>query len=197
LKTRAAKLQAKRSRGRPRKEGERYPSGDRKRSETEKEACSVAIEARGRVHSLKTEDPRAGYVLGRLHMDGKITDDQLAAGNAYAETMAHYYRCVGITPPSPRAQSLFSVKGHDGEVSQSVADRARRASNEMMRVEGILLQCIDGPQVKRTIYNVAIMDYDHLRSMPDQQMLWLRRGLTALHNDKLLRTTGKSVMTVG
>jgi hypothetical protein len=184
-------------RGRPRKEGDRYPSGDIKRSETEKETRSVAIEARGRVHGIRSEDPRVGYVLGRLFMDGKISKEQLEAGDKYAETMARYYRCVGIPYPSARAQSIFSIKGHDGEVSQSVADRATRATVEMMRVEYILLRCEDGTQVKRTVHNVAVMDLDHLRGMHDQQLLWLKRGLNALHAAGMLRTTGKSVMEVG
>jgi hypothetical protein len=50
----------------------------------------------------------------------------------------------------------------------------------MMALQGILLRCPDGPQVRSTVYNVTVMDYEHLRQMPPQQLLWLRRGLTAL-----------------
>ncbi|MBX5206706.1 hypothetical protein [Rhizobium sp. NZLR11] len=194
--SKAAKLRLKRSKGgRPRKEGlERYPSGDIKRTETQKETMSVAIEARGRIHGLETKDPRAGYLLGRMELDGNITEAQRQAGDEYAQIMSSYYALTGYAAPSARAQSLFSVKGHDGEVTETLTNRARAASNRMMEVEGILLQCVDGPQVKRTVYNVSVMDLDHLRGMAPQQLLWLRRGLTALADRKQLRVGAKSVI---
>lgn len=184
--------------GRPKKEGvERYPSGKIKPFETEKETKSVAIEARKRIHgaNMNVESEFAGYTLGRIFLDGKITEEQRKAGDEYAETMARYHRLVGIPFPSARAQSLFSIKGHDGEVTESMADRARRATNKMMELQGVLLKCQDGPQVRATIQNVAVMDLDHLRMMPDQQMLWLKRGLNALNKHKQLQAESKSGIT--
>lgn len=186
--------------GRPRKQNvERYPSGDIKRSETQREAMSVAIEARRRIDgwSEKVSDDAvksqyAGYTLGRMFLDGKITEEQRKAGDEYAEIMARYYRMVGVPFPSARAQSLFGIKGHDGDVTESITNRARRASNAMMEVEGILLRCVDGPQVKQTVFNTAVMDLEHLRGMSDQQLLWLRRGLIALMGRKDLRQIDKS-----
>jgi hypothetical protein len=188
--------------GRPRKENvDRYPSGDIKRSETQREAMSVAIEARRRIDGWgdKVSDdtvksPYAGYTLGRMFLDGRITEEQRKAGDEYAEIMARYYRLVGYPFPSARAQSIFSVKGHDGEVTESITERARRASNSMMEVTGILLRCEDGPQVKQLIHNLAVMDFEHLRGVGPQQLLWIRRGLTALANRKQLQGVGKSVM---
>lgn len=196
--SKAAKLRAKRASskaGRPRKEGvERYPSGDIKRHETEKEVLSVALEARKRIHGLSENNALAGYTLGRMYLDGSISDEQRKAGDEYAEIIARYHRTVGIPAPSARAQSLFSVKGHDGEVTDSLAKRARDASNRMMEVTGILLRCVDGPQVKGTVHNLCVMDYEHLRGMSTQQLLWLKRGLNALIKAKELREKGKSVM---
>jgi hypothetical protein len=190
----AAKLRAKRAAraaGRPRKEGvERYPSGKIKPIETEREALSVAMDARRRIHRMTAANDDtvrsqlAGYTLGRIFLDGKISREQLEAGDEYAEAISRYHRLFGIPFPSARAQSLFSVKGHHGDVTDDHASRARRATNKMMELHGVLLRCVDGPQVKTTIHNVAIMDYDHLRDMPAQQMLWLRRGLTALMDHK-------------
>jgi len=187
--------------GRPRKEGERYPSGDLKRSETQKEVMSVAIEARRRIDgwSEKVADDTvrgqlAGYVLGRMRLDGSITEEQLKAGDEYAEIMARYYRMVGIPFPSARAQSLFSIKGHDGDETQSVTDRARRASNSMMEITGLLLRLEDGPQVKQMVHNTAVMSYDHLRGMGSQQLLWLRRGLDAIAKRKDLRQSANQVI---
>jgi len=182
--------------GRPRKEGvERYPSGDIKRHETEKEVLSVAMEARKRIHGLSENNALAGYTLGRMFLDGSVSEEQRKAGDEYAEIIARYHRTVGIPAPSARAQSLFSVKGHDGEVTDSLAKRARDASNRMMEVTGILLRCEDGPQVKGTVHNLCVMDYEHLRGMSPQQLLWLKRGLNALIKARELREKGKSVMS--
>jgi hypothetical protein len=199
MSSKAAKLRKRRAvqgAGRPKKEGvERYPSGDIKRHETEKEVLSVALEARKRIHGLSENNALAGYTLGRMYLDGSISEEQRKAGDEYAEIIARYHRTVGIPAPSARAQSLFSVKGHDGEVTESLAKRARDASNRMMEVTGILLRCEDGPQVKGTVHNLCVMDYEHLRGMSRQQLLWLKRGLNALNKAKELREKGKSVMS--
>lgn len=191
--SKAAKLKQKRiSRGRPRKEGaERHPCGkikqDWSKRESEKEAMSVAMVARGKIHGLNQNNALAGYTLGRIFLDGNITQHQLEAGNEYAEDMARYYRLTGIPFPSARAQSIGGVRGSDGEISESRAMAARRASNRMMELEGILLRCEDGPQVRSTVKSVCLMDIEGLRTMPERQMLWLRRGLEALHVAKHLR----------
>lgn len=194
------KRRANKGSGRPRKEGvERYPSGDIKRSETQKEVMSVAIDARRRVDGWgeKVSDDTvrgqlAGYTLGRMRLDGNITEEQLKAGDEYAEIMARYYRLVGVPFPSARAQTLFSIKGHDGDVTESITDRARRASNAMMEVTGVLLCCLDGPQVKQIIHNLVVMDIEHLRGVGPQQLLWIRRGLSALADRKQLQSSSKS-----
>jgi hypothetical protein len=199
----STKLKVKRTNGagRPRKEGERYASGDLKRSETQKEAMSVAIEARRRIDGWGTKvtdetvkSPFAGYTLGRMFLDGRITEDQRKAGDEYAEIISRYHKLTGIPFPSARAQSLFSVKGHDGEQSESVTDKARRASNAMMEAVGILLRCEDGPQVRALVHNLTVMDYEHLRSMGEQQLLWLKRGLNAFAKRKDLRQGANQVM---
>jgi hypothetical protein len=191
--SKAQKLRLKRKSqlGRPPKQDvERYPGGKIKPSETQKETMGVVIEARKRIHGWndneKAKDARAGYVLGMLFLDGKISQAQLDVGNEYAIAMSRYYSLTGIAFPSARAQSLFSIKGHDGEVSDAQAKRARDASNLMMALTGVLLRCVDGPQVRQTIQNVAVMDHENLRTMPKQQVLWLTRGLSALIASGLL-----------
>ena len=175
--------------GRPRKEGvDRFECGKIKPAETQKETMSVAIEARERHHGQKIDvgSPFAGYVLGRIFLDGKITEDQRKAGDEYAETIARYHRLVGIPFPSARAQSLFTIKGYDGDVTEDMAAKARRATNRMMEVTGILLGCTEGPVVRAVVHNVSVMDYDHLRGMQPQSMLWLRRGLQALWDKRTI-----------
>lgn len=199
--SKAEKLRLKRkaSTGRPKKEGAaRYPGGQIKHTWTEQEAKSVALDARARVHKIGANEnmQAAGYTAGRLWIDGKINEDQLKAGNEYAENVIRYYRSVGLPPPSARAQVFGQVRGHDGEDGPDVATRARTASNRMMHDEGVLLRCPEGPQVKTTMYNLFVMDLEALRLMPERQLLWLKLGLDALIWDKGLRETGKSLTKV-
>jgi hypothetical protein len=178
-------LSKKRKGGRPRKQGaERYPGGqikhDYRRDETERDVLSTVIDMRQRQHGLDEKDARsalAGFVLGRMRLDKAINEIEFEAGQRYAEDMARYYRLVGIPAPSPRAQSLFSVKGHDGDITQQQADSARAASNRMMELEGVLLRLADGPRVKTTVFNVCVMDFDNLRDMPSHMFGWLHCGL--------------------
>lgn len=192
--SKAAKLRQKRiARGRPRKEGaERHPCGKIKQEwsqrESEQDAISVAMTARGRIHGLNENNALAGYTLGRIFLDGNISEYQRIAGDEYAAEMVRYYMLTGIPFPSARAQSLVRVRGSDGDEPQSKLDAARRASNRMMELEGILLQCEEGPQVRTTVKNVCLMDLEAMRLMPERQMLWLRRGLQALHVAKGLRS---------
>lgn len=182
------------SAGRPPKEDmERYPSGKIKPSETQRETMSVVIAARKRMNGWndnvpdsRAKDERAGYVLGLLFLDGKISEEQLDIGNEYAVAISRYHSLTGVAFPSARAQSLFSIKGHDGEISQDRADRARNATNLMMRLTGVLQQCTDGPQVRQTVHNVAVINLENLRMMHSRQLSWLRIGLDGLIASGLL-----------
>jgi hypothetical protein len=188
--SKAEKLRLKRrsSAGRPPKQDvERYPSGKIKPSETIKETLSTAMWGRKNVHKLETDSPFAGYTLGRMFLDGKITDEERKAGEYYADCMARYYSSVGIPHPSPRAQNFGTIRGHDGDVTESQQTRARRASNKMMELEGLLCGLPSGRQIKTTIFNLCIMDYENMRSMPVQQLLWLKDGLRALRMHQCLR----------
>lgn len=181
-------IKRKSQRGRPPKQDvDRYPGGKVKPIETIKETLSTALWGRKNVHKLETDSPFAGYTLGRMFLDGKITDEERKAGEYYADCMARYYSSVGIPHPSPRAQNFGTIRGHDGEVSESQQTRARRASNKMMELEGLLCSLPSGRQVKTTVFNLCVMDYENMRSMPVQQLLWLKDGLRALRMHQCLR----------
>lgn len=174
------KAQRRHKAGRPRKQGERYPSGDIKRSETEKEVKSVAIEAARRVHGITTDgkDGLHAYTLGRMFLDRKISQPELEAGNWYAEQIERYYRATGRQSPNPRAQDFLAVRGADGEVTESAQARAQRASAMFTKLETVL-GCV-GNGVRSTVWNVCIMDIEGLRLMSDSQLAMLRAGLRAL-----------------
>src|SRR5690349_23602138 len=138
--TKAAKLKAKR--GRPRlPTTEREPNGRKSRrmdAVTMREETAIsempAVQRRirqdnilpfkdksGKLHTAEMQamDPRRGYVLGLLFLDGTITEAQHEAGIRYAEDMARYYGLTGVPFPSPRAQNLFAVRGEASESERS------------------------------------------------------------------------------
>lgn len=181
-KLRSHRIKQRQYAGRPKKEGvERYPGGQVKHSAREQEVRSVVMEARKRIHGLDTNNVFAGYVGGRLFLDGRISECERESGDTYAEMMSRYYRLSGIPAPSARAQSLFSIKGHDGDVSDDSAKRARDLSDKMMRLDVTIMRLEDGPRIKATIFNTFVLDLDVMRDMSEVQLSWLRRGLQEVH----------------
>lgn len=113
--TKAQKLRAKRKAqlGRPRKaNAERFACGKIKpewsKQESEKEAMAVALAARKRMHGLEARGALAGYTLGRLFLDGRITEQQREAGDDYDDG------------------ALLSFDGHSLSERQGPADRSRK-----------------------------------------------------------------------
>lgn len=205
--SRAARLKAHRvKQGRPRKEGvPRHPCGQINkayaREQTERETRATVMDARVRVHGLKDEAQQdvaefGGYTAGRLYLDGKINKQQLEAGNEYAAVAYRYCLAVGMPMPTARAQELGRVRGYSGEETETAQRRATNATNDMMRLVGVLAQCAEGPQVKSTVHNLFVMDDQALRLMPERQLEWLKRGLNSLIYHDGLRKYGKSDITV-
>lgn len=193
--SKSQKLRVKRATraGRPRKENAlRYPSGQIRHEEREKDVKQVAMAARMNIHKLDTNSVFAGYTLGRLFLDGRITECERQAGDEYASQMVRYYGLTGIQFPSARAQDMFSISGFGGETSAERASMARDAAQKMMKLEGALLTLPDGPRVKTTCYNTCVLDLEIMRTMPEAQLLWLKRGLMQVHWFLGLAQIGKS-----
>lgn len=187
----AERLRSKRiKQGRPRKQGvPRHPCGqidkNYAREETEREVKSIVMEARTRVHQLKHVPANdvgeyGGYTAGRLFIDGKISEEQLKAGNEYAAAAYRYCLATGIPFPTARAQELGRVTGHSGEETETAQKRATKASNAMMRLLGVLQSCAEGPKIKQTVHNLFVMDYEVMRDLPETQLSLLKKGLDAL-----------------
>jgi hypothetical protein len=185
--------------GRPRISGmERSESGRIRRNQANSDArgrsaMATVMDMRERQYGARDATaPEWGYVLGRVYMDGRLgkisgnrkerglAEMRLEAGDRYAMDIGRYYGLTGIQFPSARAQNMFAVGGFDGDVTQSVADAARNASNRMMDLEGALLRCSDGRSVAATVKNVCIMDIEEARDWPLHMFEYLRRGLDAL-----------------
>jgi hypothetical protein len=173
-----------RTNGDPTKRPSRAKSAteDRER-ETEREVMEVAVTARAKHTRLAeplAKQPFAGSVLGLMHFDRHFSDNQYEAGKRYAEDAARYYSAVGIPFPAARAFDMFSIRGHDGEVSEDRAKAAREASNKIMAIERVLL-CLDGgPLVKRKTFEVCVLDDHSAREWTGFTISYVRRGLAAL-----------------
>lgn len=204
--TKADKLRSRR--GRPKlPQTEREPNGRKSRRQasvqkfnhdTEIGNLSVAVARRVREYGLKdtrlkggkiltaeeqAADPRRGYALGLLYLDGRVTEDQHDAGLRYAEDMARYYGLTGVTFPSTRAQNIFAVRGDDGEVSEGRATAAAAARSKMTKLRATLLDVGDidtGRRVWHAVMEVAVMDNQACRTWPDHMIGYLRRGLNRL-----------------
>lgn len=184
MSSKASKLRIKRMQraGRPRKEGvDRYPSGQIRHEERERDVKQVAMAARMNIHKLDTNSVFAGYTLGRLFLDGRITDWEREAGDEYASWMSRFYGIVGYQFPSARAHSLFSISGFGSETSPERARMAREMSTKAQSLEGILLQRAFGPQIRSTVYNTCLLDLEIMRTMPATQLDWLKTGLKEIH----------------
>ena len=130
-------------------------------------------------------DPRRGYVLGLMWMDGTITQAQHDAGLRYAEDMSRFYGLCSVPFPSARAQNLFAVRGNDGEETQSRATAATAARFKANKLRDALLAAgnIDeGRRVIHAITEVAVIDNLQARKWPDHMHLFVRKGLNRLND---------------
>lgn len=160
---------------------------------TEAEARSVVVEQRikrdniipfqGKTPEEQAIDPRRGYTLGLMWLDGTIQEHQHEAGIRYANDMARYLGLKGIPFPSPRAQNLFAVRGHDGEESEIRVEAAQKAQVRFNALQKALQAVGDidtGRRVERKVAEVCVQDIIEARKWPEPTMLLLRKGLNAL-----------------
>jgi hypothetical protein len=101
--------------GRKRKLGLRYPCGKLKREETEREAMATALAARQRHYGLtakQARDERLGSSLGRLNVQGLISESQYDAGVKFARLYYSHHIISGLPTPTP--QSISGLMIHIG-----------------------------------------------------------------------------------
>ena len=151
--TKARSKAAKRARrrGRPRlpaKPGDREPNGclTRRKNGAEARVMDVALNQRIRQLRLdgdrseileQAKDPRRGYVLGLMLLDGVVDEVQHDAGLRYARDMSRWFAlCVGRFP-SVRAQNLVFVPGRAAEREDHV-EAALHARRTVAALHGIL-----------------------------------------------------------
>lgn len=190
--TKAQKLALKRGRPRlPANENTREPNGQpsRRKERTElleHETINAVGATRMRHYNIanieQAINPRFGYLLGRIRMDGAITEEQHDAGQRYSEDMARYYGLTGVPFPSAKAQNLFAIHS-EGDEPAGKGEAAKRARAQMVSLRDTLMACGDintGRRVLHTVNAVCIEDIDHLRNLNPPMLRWLKQGLNAL-----------------
>lgn len=176
--------------GRKRKAGKRYPCGKRTRHELEKDAMSVAIDARRRhfgVSAKQAKDERLGTALGRLAFRELISETQYQAGVAFGQLYRDHHVMVGLPSPSPRSVAgLLINEGIFGaspsEPVLEVIEKLKRRFDDATRV----LDACDreqrmsaGKRPTLLIYRVICTDQEAI-NWPAEDIGNLRVALNAL-----------------
>ena len=120
--------------GRKRKPGKRYACGKRTRQETERDAMSVAIDARRRhfgVTAKQAKDERLGTALGRLAFRELISDLQYQAGVIFADLYQKHHVVVGLPMPSP--SSVAGLLINEGIFGASPSEPVLEAIEKLKR----------------------------------------------------------------
>ena len=176
--------------GRKRKPGKRYACGKRTRQETERDAISVAIDARRRhfgVTAKQAKDERLGTALGRLAFRELISETQYQAGVAFAELYRQHHAVCGLPSPSPR--SVAGLLINEGIFGASPSEPVLEVIEKLKRRFNAATEALDacdreqrmsmGRRPTLLVYRVICTDEDAMR-WPEEDMGNLRVALNAL-----------------
>ena len=176
--------------GRKRKPGKRYPCGKRTRHELEKDAMSVAIDARRRhfgVSAKQAKDERLGTALGRLAFRELISEKQYQAGIAFGQLYRDHHMMVGLPSPSPR--SVAGLLINEGIFGASPSEPVLEVIEKLKRRFGAATDALDacdrehrmsaGRRPTILVYRVICSDEDALH-WPAEDVGNLRVALNAL-----------------
>ena len=176
--------------GRKRKPGKRYPCGKRTRHELEKDAMSVAIDARRRhfgVTAKQAKDERLGTALGRLAFWEMISETQYRAGVAFAQLYRDHHATVGLPSPSPR--SVAGLLINEGIFGASPSEPVLEVIEKVKRRFGDATSALDacdreqrmsgGKRPTLLIYRIVCTDQDAMHWC-EEDIGNLRGALNAL-----------------
>lgn len=140
-------------------------------------------------------DDKAGYPLGRLLLNGLITDGQHRAGNEYAAVVYSYARTMGIPMGSPRSGSMsecisagfYAWEGDRVEINedeakkrvQAVKDRYNNCHETLTELGRLHNR---GHKILHVMRDVCIQENQERGLWADPDKLGdLRLGLNAVH----------------
>ena len=176
--------------GRKRKPGKRYACGKRTRQETERDAMSVAIDARRRhfgVTAKQAKDERLGTALGRLAFWEMISETQYQAGLAFGQLYRDHHATVGLPSPSPRSVAgLLINEGIFGATPcEPVLEVIEKVKRRFREATAILDSCdreqriSTGKRPTLLVYQIICTDQDAMHWV-EEDIGNLRVALNAL-----------------
>lgn len=193
--------------GRPPKEGPRYPCGKRtpealeiEARETEEEILSTAVGARMRVYGLKAtksyivRDKKGnitseltgkqiaktnilGSPLQRLQHWNYITREQAEAGHSFAETMREYISTAKLNRSTPSKAGFVPAQPDNSDGPPVKGEAKARAYMEAL-AEIDRSDPFSGPSTTSVVWDVCINETDR-NSIAERGAL--RVGLNAIH----------------
>lgn len=111
-------------RGRKRKSGSRKPSGDIRLASESPTVIAMRMPHRRGVRPDARHDQKAESPLGRLNLNGFITDEQLMAGERYALGTSRMLKLIAAPVSSPPSIAGFGEpKTGGGEIDDETAER--------------------------------------------------------------------------
>ena len=176
--------------GRKRKPGKRYACGKRTRQATERDALSVALDARRRhfgVTAKQAKDERLGTALGRLAFRELISETQYQAGVAFGQLYRDHHATVGLPSPSPR--SVAGLLINEGIFGASPSEPVLEVIDKLKRRFAAATFALDacdrdhrmstGRRPTLLVYRVICSDEDAMH-WPEEDIGNLRVALNAL-----------------
>lgn len=133
----------------------------------------------GTREEISNRDHRAGYALGRLRLQGIISNDQLIAGNRYTELALRYgHHIVGHLPKFPSQAINDTVKGLacSADMTDDEAFNLRRSWSD---VQSALSDTCEPQACNSALGSICVMDRD---PRSEREVGALRIALNALHN---------------
>lgn len=154
----------------------REPNGKPKRAAKQQQLPSATEVQRLRTAALAgMRDAAWGTTLGWLHLNGKLTASEMAAGLRYAELVAEYSRVVG----SPRRVRSVQIDGLRTFAGINTPTARRQMLYDQQTVDEFMktVRLIYYPPVARAIGSVC---EENLMPAGQEELEWLRMGLRKL-----------------
>lgn len=105
-------------------------------------------------------DPMWGSMLGRIHLAGKISRAEFAAGKRWAELSAEY-SVACQSPHLPRTTALDKTGGTsiDPDSSAGIKEARRHARASAAYADGRHALRLAGPAAERAVEQICVHDY--------------------------------------
>ena len=182
--------------GRPRKTGERYPSGELLKHKAE--GIAPALWARIRANAIKEGgDARLATELGRLSFHGEITNAQAAAGFRVAEIYRRYHRAKRLRTTAKTANleqgfggsadlaeermSTEQLEAYESSIKAAEADWLRLQEEMPLWLreipDALVELCVNDRPLNPTMLPAIRVMLDNLARVFGEQ--WRRQGKTS------------------